>query len=278
MSQNESETHETTNELESVQPRAPDVPTAGQLPRLVAEEELMSSGHELPDEGFTCPLCCLSIALPVSKHSSFESCCMKRVCHGCLYASYQRGMGESCAFCRTTTPDSDETILAQVRKRADAKDPVATEYLGQLYYYGKYGMQPDISRAVELWTEAARLGDLDVHYRLGYRYYYGEGVEQNVERAIRHWQQSAIQGDPDSRYELGCHEYENGNHELAVRHWMISAKMGYEDSLNEIKEMFMKGHATKAQYAEALKGYQNALEETKSPQREEAKAVFNGSD
>ncbi|EJK74212.1 hypothetical protein THAOC_04122, partial [Thalassiosira oceanica] len=51
--------------------------------------------------------------------------------------------------------------------------------------------------------------------------------------------------------------------------------MGREESLNEIKEMFMQGHATKAQYAEALKGYQSALEETKSPQREEAMAFFN---
>ena len=37
----------------------------------------------------------------------------------------------------------------------------------------------------------------------------------------------------------------------------------------------MEGHATKVQYAEALRGYQTALEETKSPQRELAKAVFN---
>ena len=32
---------------------------------------------------------------------------------------------------------------------------------------------------------------------------------------------------------------------------------------DQIKEMFTKGLATKAQYAEALKGYQNALEGTK---------------
>ena len=59
---------------------------------------------------------------------------------------------------------------------------------------------------------------------------------------------------------------------------MISAKMGDQDSLNKIKDMFTKGLATKAQYAEALKGYQNASEETKSPQREEAKVIFNKSD
>ena len=35
----------------------------------------------------------------------------------------------------------------------------------------------------------------------------------------------------------------------------------------------MKGNATKAQYAEALRGYQQAVEEMKSPRREEAKRI-----
>ena len=49
--------------------------------------------------------------------------------------------------------------------------------------------------------------------------------------------------------------------------------MGLGQSLNEIKDMFMEGNATKARYAEALRGYQHAVEETKSPHREEAKRL-----
>ena len=45
-------------------------------------------------------------------------------------------------------------------------------------------------------------------------------------------------------------------------------------SFHPIKEMFMVGDATKAQYAEALKGYGDAVEETKSHQREDAKRVM----
>ena len=52
---------------------------------------------------------------------------------------------------------------------------------------------------------------------------------------------------------------------------MISAKMGDESSLNFIKKRFMDGNATKAQYAEALRGYGDAVEEMKNHQREEAK-------
>ncbi|EJK69835.1 hypothetical protein THAOC_08869 [Thalassiosira oceanica] len=47
--------------------------------------------------------------------------------------------------------------------------------------------------------------------------------------------------------------------------------MGYKDSLETIKDMFMAGIATKEQYAEALKGYQDAVEEMKSHDRDEAK-------
>ncbi|EJK72994.1 hypothetical protein THAOC_05414, partial [Thalassiosira oceanica] len=259
---------------EQHQPPAPAVPAAGPLPDAVTEEELMSTGHELP-EGHTCPLCCLPIALPVARHSSLETCCMKTVCHGCILASRKRGMGKICAFCRTPTAHSDASILAQVRKRVDARDPVATEFLAGAYYRGNYGLQQDIPRAIELWTEAALLGNLIAHFNLGRMYFKGEGVEKDVARGIRHWQHAAFQGHPESRYLLGLHECYEGSHEQAVQHWMISAKMGDDDSLNKIKEMFMERHATKAQYAEALKGYQNALQETKSPQREEAKAFFN---
>ena len=82
-----------------------------------------------------------------------------------------------------------------------------------------------------------------------------------------------MKGDALSRRNLGVVEFGEGNYELAMQHWMISAKMACEESLNSIKDMFMHGHATKTQYAEALRGYQHAVEEMKSPQREEAKRL-----
>ncbi|EJK70315.1 hypothetical protein THAOC_08336 [Thalassiosira oceanica] len=90
---------------------------------------------------------------------------------------------------------------------------------------------------------------------------------------IRHWQEAAMNGDVASRHFLGVAEYNQGNCELAVQHLMISAKMGDELSLNCIKEMFMGGLATKEQYTEALMGYRDAVEEMKSPQREDAKRL-----
>ena len=246
---------------------------AGLPLEFVSEEVLMNSGHEL-HESFTCLLCWLPIALPIRKHSLFKVCCMKLVCKGCLLALHRRGMQEKCPFCRTPEPKSDAARLALVQKRASAKDPVVIESIATAYYMGSYGLQQDIPWAIELWTEAARVGNLIAQCNLGCRYYYGKDVEQDVARGISHMQHAAIQGQPSSRYDLGYHEYENVNHELAVRHWMISAKMGYEISLDAIKIMFTRGHATEAQYAEALRSYQNAVEATESTQREEAKAVL----
>ena len=136
-------------------------------------------------------------------------------------------------------------------------------------------MQKDIRKTIELWTEAAELGSIQALYSLGVAYERGDGVQQDDAKAAELWTKAAMQGHVESRYNLACEEDEKGNHDCAVRHWLISAKMGHADSLEAIKDMFMEGLATKEQYAQALKGYQDAVEETKSHDRDEAKAYVD---
>ena len=235
------------------------------------QQRLMTNGLERT-EGHECTICYLYIGLPMNKHSKMNVCCMKRLCNGCILAARQRGM-RGCPFCRTPLPTGDASELAMIQKRVDKRDAEAINNLGNKYYYGQLGLAKDVPRAIELWTEAAELGSLEAHFKLGHVYYTGNDVDEDKPRGTHHWQQAAMQGHTPSRHSLGAVEFKEGNYELAVRHWMISAKMGYEDSLNYIKEMFKKGRATKAQYAEALLGYRDAVEETKSPQREEAKRL-----
>ena len=89
-------------------------------------------------------------------------------------------------------------------------------------------------------------------------------------KGIHYWESAVVQGDAKSRQSLGAAEASKGNYDRAVRHLLIAAKMGLKESLDVIKDMFAMGHATKTQYLEGLKGYQDAVEETKSPQRDEA--------
>ena len=236
------------------------------------QQRLMAAGHDRA-EGDFCTICFLPMENPVGQHSMMNACCMKMLCNGCILAAEQRGINDNCPFCRTPLPEDDASVLAMVQRRVDKGDAAANRYLGEKYFYGGLGLAKDLPRVIELWTKAAELGSTEAHYDLGYIYYNGNGVEENKPRGTHHYQQAAMKGDAMSRNNLGCFEINEGNYEVALQHWMISAKMGYKCSLDNIKQMFKDGHATKAQYAEALRGYQNAVEEMKSPQREEAKRL-----
>ncbi|EJK57267.1 hypothetical protein THAOC_22709, partial [Thalassiosira oceanica] len=235
------------------------------------DEQLYSQGHERP-EGDFCPICTLPIPLLMGEHSVFEMCCMKRICNGCNFAAQARGMCD-CPFCRAPLPDNDADLLAMLHARVKKKDPEAIYHLGTKYCHGELGLQKDMQKAVELFTEASELGSINALYNLGIAYHLGEGVQQDKDRGLHFLTKAAMQGHFESRYNLGCNEEEKGNYDRAVRHWMITAKMGDKDSIEEIKRAFMKGLATKEQYAEALRGYQDAAEEMKSHDRENAKRL-----
>ena len=223
------------------------------------EQQLYSQGHERP-EGDFCPLCTLPVPFPMNKHSVAQACCMKNICNGCDFAAKKRGMLD-CPFCRTHCPDNDADILAMVQARVEKKDPEAINSLGKDYYYGMLGLQKDTRKAFELYTEAAERGSIEALFNLGIAYELGEGVEQDETKSIEYYKKAAMQGHVDSRHNLGCSEEEKGNYDSAVRHFLISAKMGYEYSVETIEDMYMSGQATKEQCAQALNGYQDAVDE-----------------
>ena len=235
------------------------------------DEQLYSLGLERP-EGDFCTICTLPIPIPINDHSVFSFCCMKRICNGCDWAAQKRGMFD-CLFCRTPKPDNDADALVMLLARVEKKDPDAINFLGEQYCFGILGLEKDIRRAVELWSKAAELGSIQALFSLGVAYYNGDGVQQDEAKADEFCQNAAMRGDVESRYNLGVIERKENNHDRAVKHFLISAKMGDNDSFETIKEYFMTGDATKEQYAEALKGYQDAVEEMESHGRDEAKRL-----
>ena len=128
-----------------------------------------------------------------------------------------------------------------------------------------------------VWTEAAELGSIDALYNLGFAYYFVDGVQKDKKKVIGFWSKAAVQGHVESRYRLGCYEgMVAGNYGRAVKHLLISAKMGHEKSVEEIKRMLMGELVKKEHYAQALKGHQDAVEEMRSPERDEAKSCLGG--
>ncbi|EJK74353.1 hypothetical protein THAOC_03972, partial [Thalassiosira oceanica] len=198
------------------------------------------------------------------------------ICIGCDYAAKKRGM-DDCPFCRTPHSDSENEAdqLAMIQARVLKKDPYAIHFLGEAYCHGgEFGLQKDMRKAVELWTEAAELGSAKALCNLGVAYYNGYGVQQDMAKGVEFLSEAAMKGDVESRSKLGSIEVEKGNLDRALRHFLISAKMGYKNSLEMITKLFANGIATKEQYAEALKGYQDAVNEMKSRDRDNAKACL----
>ncbi|EJK71000.1 hypothetical protein THAOC_07598, partial [Thalassiosira oceanica] len=176
-----------------------------------------------------------------------------------------------CAFCRTPLPDNDAAKLAMIQARVSKKDPEGINFLGEQYFHGGLGLKKNTRKAFELYTEAAELGSTDALFSLGTAYRQGHGVQQDEAKAVEFFAKAAMQGHVITRHNLGGLEGKKGNFDRSMRHYLISAKMGYERSSEVIKKMFMAGLATKEQYSEALKGYQDAVNEMKSNDRDEAK-------
>ena len=239
------------------------------------DEQLYSQGLERP-EGDFCPICTLAIPFPIDKHSLFHACCMKRYCKGCDLAdlaSSKTGI-KPCPFCRAPLPDSDADIMVElIQARVLKKDLEAMTQLGRKYLYGRLGLQKDAQKAFKLWKEAAELGSIDALFLLGNAYHFGDGVEKNAEKAAQFWSKAAMQGNAEARHNLGAMEEIKGNHDNAVKHYVISAKMGYTTSVQAIERVFKQGMTKIELYIEAMKGYQDAVEEMKSHDRDKAREV-----
>ena len=194
-----------------------------------------------------CPIC--MILLP-SLHtgSKYRACCGKTICSGCIYAVKIRDCGVGlCPFCRTPTPAAKDTI-EQMKKRMKIGDADAIYNLGCCYSEGLYGLSQNHVKALELWHQAAELGNASSHYSIGGAYDLGNGVERDEKKARHYWELAAMGGDLDARYNLGVCEACAGNMVRALKHFMIAVGSGCTDSLEQIKLFFMNGEATKDDY------------------------------
>ncbi len=223
-----------------------------------------------PDESHLgeCPLCCLPMPLELEK-SSFYSCCSNSICNGCVYMHRRNKGDNSCPFCREPLSDSAQENKMRQIKRVEANDPEAITHFGTTKHYRK----GDYEGAFKYWTKAAELGDPQAHYKLACLYGRGEFVEKDEKKYVYHSEKAAIGGHPTARHNLGVIDVKNGRFDRALKHYIIAANLGYDESLEVIKVNFSRGIVRKEVYEAALKGYQAAVDATKSHEREVAEAI-----
>ena len=228
---------------------------------------------EQPDSSYLgeCPICCLPLHLSMSK-STLMGCCCKIICKGCDYANQMReneqGLENRCPYCREPLPNLQEEHFKRVMKRIKKHDdPVAMTAMGK-----EHDREGDYGEASKYYRKAAELGDVSAHFCLGDFYCNGSGVEKDTKKATYHFEQAAIGGHPGARSFLAVYEFMNDRPKRAAKHYIINANLGCNQSLQIVKLYFVRGVVSKEEYAAALRGYQSAVNEAKSDEREKAEA------
>ena len=225
-----------------------------------------------------CPICFQRLPT-LNSGRRYMTCCGKVICSGCLHAPLYDNQGnqvdnKKCPFCRTPHPASNEELEEErYKKRVEANDPRAILDIGCLYRDGLRGFQQSYVKALEFYHRAAELGHTEAYRNVGYAYQCGKGVEVDKKKAIYYTELAAMRGDAGARHNLGISEKHSGNYNRALKHYTIAVRSGFAPSLNQIKDMYTNGQATKEDYTKALQLYQTYLGEIKSKQRDEAAAA-----
>ena len=98
-------------------------------------------------------------------------------------------------------------------------------------------------------------------------------MEVDKKKARYYYEQAAIIGNATARHNLGLEGERNGKMDRALKHYVIAVEGGDTKSLDAIKILYSKGHASKDDYTKALQLYQVYLGEIKSEQRDQAAAA-----
>ena len=181
-----------------------------------------------------------------------------------------------CPFCRKPAPHNRKEARKRLDRRVELQDPEAMVMLGLKYVQGCGVMdcEQDIGKALELLHRAVELGSIVAHSLLGNMYYYGKnGVQANYKKAEYHLEVAAMGGYVVARYNLGVIEGRGDNHHRTMKHLMISASAGCDDSLKGVQAGYRDGIVIKDDFEQTLRAHKKSSDELKSEWREKAKAL-----
>ena len=223
-----------------------------------------------------CPLCMLPLPVPFSAQATFESCCGKVICNGCIFAMdmIMPGRGGDlglCPFCRENPPKSVEDDNERIKKLADNGNAEGCNELAILYFDGAYGLPQDLLKANELWRKGADLGCAEACLSLGVSYRNGRGVEVDKKKAKHYYELAAMKGNVQARFNIAAFEHNEGDGWRAKKHMIIAAKSGCKDALDVVKHGYMNSNVhTKDEYEMILRAHQQRRDEMKSDMRDKA--------
>ncbi len=121
--------------------------------------------------------------------------------------------------------------------------------------------------------EAAKQGDVNAQFDLGWKYSHGEGVTKDYQQAASWYRKAAEQGLAEAQFNLGL-LYANGNgvpqnYQQSDLWYSKAAEHGIADMLNDLGDMYADGNGARKNIEQAETFYRKAAEQG------DAKALFN---
>jgi TPR repeat protein len=159
---------------------------------------------------------------------------------------------------------TDEELFEEMMKRVHANDAGAMFAQGCYHSQGLCGLQQDRAKAMELWTQAARLGSRNAHYQVGVLFDQGG----DMKKAKFHFEAAAMAGNEMARYNLGCMELHSGDKERALKHWIIAASAGECTAMHNLLVALNEGWVSRNAIDSALTAYNNSCVEMRSEARD----------
>ena len=196
----------------------------------------------------------------------YYTCCGKSICVGCDYSFAKAGNIGACPFCNSNQDKTEEEQVEEIMKRVAVNDAASILLLAGYYYQGSLGLQQDQTKAMELFTTAAKLGFSKGHFNLGNIYYEGG----NMKKAKFHYEAAAMLGHENSRFNLGLMEKKSGNMDGAVKHWTIAASAWHYNAMHNLLVALKEGYISRESIDSILAAYNKSCAEMRSESRDAA--------
>jgi TPR repeat protein len=197
----------------------------------------------------------------------YYSCCGKSVCCGCIHSFRKSGNMGRCPYCQSDREGkTDEDCVEEIMRRVEVNDADAIYMLGNYYHHGEHGLLPDREKALELWTQAAKIGSSQAHFHLGNEY----RQRGDSKKAKFHYEAAAMAGHEATRSNLGSMEAQSGNMERAVKHWKIAGSAGDHNAMRNLLVAFNQGLTDKDTIDSSLRAYNTSCTKMRSDARDAA--------
>ena len=183
----------------------------------------------------------------------------------CLEQLRNYGVSQSCSLCRAMLPPLAPLPRDLFDKAIDLYSIVEERVVAGQTHWDSMSRQEQrlMSKAINLWIEAAGQGLIEAMYNLGLMYRLGRGVLRDDKRAVSWYRDAASRGHANAQNNLGfMYNHNRGgvglNDKEAVRWYSLAAQQGLTDAQFNLGVMYRQGRGVDQSDVEAVHWYTRA--------------------